>query len=209
MLISRRFDKNLWYFDAFLEVFRGELEARERFLAIGITSQEPVHARKRYHANKKPFPPTAATCTLCEGPHSTANCGIVTDFNARKEILGNEGGCFICLKKNHLTRECPFKIKCFECGRRHHVSVCEAQKPALPKNPQAAKNLYPSTRGNKLLQTACSEVSNPKSSAPSVKTRITLDRRNQRNHAQGINQRMKMVERSKLVITPERRLAKP
>lgn len=196
LLISRRFDKNLWYFDAFFEAFRGELEARERFLAIGITSQEPVHARKPYQANKKPFPPTAATlmssqnaanCTLCKGRHSTANCGIVADFNERNEILRNEGACFTCLEKNHLPRECPFKIKCFECGRRHHVSVCEAQKPALPKNPLAATNLYPSTRGNKLLQTACSEVSNPKSSAPSLKTRITLDRRNQRNHVQGIN----------------------
>ena len=173
LLISRKFDKNLWDFDAFLEAFRGELEARERCLAIGITSRESVNARKPYQANKTPVPPTAAalmssqnavTCTFCKGPHSTASCGIVTDVSARKGILRNEGRCFICLKKNHLARECPSKIKCFGCGRRHHVSVCEAQKPALPKNPQAATNLYLSTRGNILLRTTCSEVSNPKSS---------------------------------------------
>ena len=160
LLISRKFDKDLWDFDAFLEAFRGELEAREWCLAIGITSQEPVNARKPYQANKKRFPPTAAaltssqnaaTCTFCKGPHSTASCGIVTDVSARKGILRNEGRCFICLKKNHLARECPSKIKCFECGRRHHVSVCEAQKPALPKNPQASTNIYLSTRGNILL----------------------------------------------------------
>ena len=48
LLISRKFDKNLWDFDAFLEVFRGELWATERCLAIGITSPESVNARKPY-----------------------------------------------------------------------------------------------------------------------------------------------------------------
>ena len=98
------------------------------------------------------------------------------------EILRNEGRCVICLKKNHVARECPSKIKCLGCGRGHHVSVCDAQKPALPKNPQAATNLYLSTRGNILLQTACSEVSNSKSSGPSGKTCIILDLGNQRSY---------------------------
>ena len=115
----------------------------------------------------------AATCTFSKGRHSTASCGIVTDVSARKVILRNEGCSFICLKKNHLA-----KIKCFECGRRHHVSVCEAKNPALPKNPQAKTNLYLSTRGNILRQTACSEVS----SCPSVKTRVILDLGSQRNY---------------------------
>lgn len=56
---STKFDKNLWDFSAFLEAFRGELEARERCLAISITSQEPVNAGKTYQANKKHVLPTA------------------------------------------------------------------------------------------------------------------------------------------------------
>ena len=36
LMISRKFDKNMWDFDAFLEAFRVELEAKERCLSIGI-----------------------------------------------------------------------------------------------------------------------------------------------------------------------------
>lgn len=105
LLISRKFDKNLWDFDAFLEAFCGELEARERCQAIGIASQQELPMkRKPYQANKRPTPPTAAalmsaentvTCTFCKGSHSTASCGIVTDVSVRKGMLRNEGRCFI------------------------------------------------------------------------------------------------------------------
>ena len=38
--------------------------------------------------------------------------------------MRREGRCFICLKRNHVARNCSSNIKCHECGQRHHISVC-------------------------------------------------------------------------------------
>lgn len=74
--ISTKFDKNLWDFNAFLGAFRGELEARERCLAISIASQEPVNARKPVSSKQETCPANcaalmssqnAATCTFSKG----------------------------------------------------------------------------------------------------------------------------------------------
>ena len=43
---------------------------------------------------------------------------------ARKEILKRAGQCFVCLKRNHISKNCSSKMKCLKCGRQHHISIC-------------------------------------------------------------------------------------
>ena len=40
LVISRKFERDLWDFDLFIQVFREELEARERCESIGVSSSE-------------------------------------------------------------------------------------------------------------------------------------------------------------------------
>ena len=67
--------------------------------------------------------------------------GILTDYwNTRKDILRKGGWCFLCLKKNHLCRDCNSKTQCFKCRGKHNISICtkdsNERKPENPANVQ-------------------------------------------------------------------------
>ena len=64
------------------------------------------------------------TCTFCKQGHASSSCNIITEIRARKNVLRREGRRFICLKGNHVARNCSASIKCHEYGQRYHVSVC-------------------------------------------------------------------------------------
>ena len=56
---------------------------------------------------------------------------------ARKELLKTYGRCFVCLRKDHINRNCSAKFKCHNCKGRHHVSICQANlSPLQPTNPE-------------------------------------------------------------------------
>ena len=48
----------------------------------------------------------------------------MTNSAARKDLLIKQGRCFVCLRKDHLSRNCPSKNQCFKCKGRHHISIC-------------------------------------------------------------------------------------
>ena len=102
------------------------------------------------------------SCTYCRQSHASHLCKIVTDKIARKDILRQQGLCSICLRKNHVARNCESKGKCFSCAGKHHISICDSR--SLPPRPDGAGKitdqstktnaLYASTRDSILLQTA-------------------------------------------------------
>ena len=113
-----------------MTIFRHELEARERANLQCLPS-----SKSSYQRNK---PATAAalfaglhdtTCSYCQGKRLSANCKTVTNVAARRDILKRSGRCFVCFRKNHISRECQSNIKCFKCGRRHHGSLCMSGQP--------------------------------------------------------------------------------
>ena len=132
LIVSREVKGGDWELDRLLAVMHEELEARER--AAQGNSDPPPDAQFRRNKHWK-VPPSASslfsksdprpTCTYCKQPHSSNSCGTVSDARARLEILNKAGRCFVCLRKDHLSRECKSSIKCFTCGGRHHVSICE------------------------------------------------------------------------------------
>ena len=63
------------------------------------------------------------------------SCSTITEPKARRTILRRSGRCFVCLKAGHITPGCQSKAKCFNCGARHHVAICEnPQKPVQPRS---------------------------------------------------------------------------
>lgn len=52
------------------------------------------------------------SCTYCRKPHTSLKCDVVTNVQARKELLKKEGWCYVCLRKSHLANDCSMK-SCF------------------------------------------------------------------------------------------------
>ena len=43
---------------------------------------------------------------------------------ARKQLLHQNGRCFSCLRKGHLSRDCRSTNHCRHCRGHHHTSIC-------------------------------------------------------------------------------------
>ena len=58
----------------------------------------------------------------------------VTYLTVKRKNLKRSGRCFVCLKKNHISKECQLNNKCFKCGRRHFASLCNDQREPTGPN---------------------------------------------------------------------------
>ena len=137
LIISRAIDQPEWDLDVPLKAFDSEIEARERCEPIGTNPSESFTPNRPFssQANKGKDVPTGATltnqsehpisCTFCKQSHPSASCGTVTDISARRNLLKQQGRCFVCLRRNHLARNCPLNKVCRICSGNHHMSICE------------------------------------------------------------------------------------
>ena len=120
LVISREVKDEEWQLDRILHVFENELEARERAAVRDVAqSTSEVKSFKRDQPRMKPTTTalltkaTGPTCTYCRMNHASNSCTTVTNVAARKEILKKHGRCFVCLRRGHISRNCPSNIKCF------------------------------------------------------------------------------------------------
>ena len=129
LIISREIKDQEWQLDTIMGVLENELEARE--LAV-------LHDESQLSAEGQAFPnfqirsTTSAlctkhsgpTCTYCKQSQPSNSCKMVTNPAARKDIVIKQGRCFVCLRKDHLSKNCPSKHECFKCKGKHHISIC-------------------------------------------------------------------------------------
>ena len=126
--------KDEWDLDHILDVFRSELEARERANGNNVSPIDKSSTKPPYNRGRKGLPLSTdaalfatgskPTCTYCRKDHASNACKNVTSIAARKEILKRAGQCFVCLKRNHMSKNCSSRMKCLKCGRQHHISIC-------------------------------------------------------------------------------------
>lgn len=78
---------------------------------------------------------TASSCPVCEEKHLVEKCDAFkrSDVKVRYEKAKVHGLCFACLKKGHRTGDCPEKVKCSKCSKRHHVLLHPEEKCAPEK----------------------------------------------------------------------------
>ena len=58
----------------------------------------------------------------------------VTSIQKRKEILRRSGRCYVCSRKNHISKICTSRSQCPKCQGRHHLSVCDqSTKPSVKR----------------------------------------------------------------------------
>ena len=120
LIISRKFEKGTWDINGLLETFRTELEAREHCEVVSTTPNQRDQGHGSYTNRQRARPISAAalittnekqlTCTFCKQGHASSICNIITDIGALKNVLCREGRCFICLKRNHVARNCSSNI---------------------------------------------------------------------------------------------------
>lgn len=84
-------------------------------------------ARNNRRPQDKPWPPPTATillsgaqessrepiaCCYCQQSHSSVDCHIVTNLDARRQLLKTSGRCFNCLVRRHIGRRCRSPPQC-------------------------------------------------------------------------------------------------
>ena len=126
--------KDEWDLDHILDVSRSELEARERANGNNVSPIDQSSTKPPYNRGRKGLPLSTdaalfatgskPTCTYCRKDHASNACKNVTSIAARKEILKRAGQCFVCLKRNHMSKNCSSRMKCLKCGGHHHISIC-------------------------------------------------------------------------------------
>ena len=125
LIVSRKIGGDEWNLNGMMNVIEEEVRARERTTAASAQTLTP----------RKPKEPSTAatlltghgsgpTCTYCQQAHPSTSCGVVTQLQARRQVLQKTGRCFICLRRGHISRECRGNLRCSKCKGRHHISIC-------------------------------------------------------------------------------------
>ena len=67
-------------------------------------------------------------CVFCKDEHYPDKCNVVTDMQARTEVIRNSRLCYKRLQPFHGIRNCRSEIKCFKCQSiRHRTATCEGE----------------------------------------------------------------------------------
>ena len=208
LIISRELTEEEWDIEVVMEILQREIEARERSagatspLAKKPTSQRPPPTALSLTTGALP---TQAPCVYCGQAHPTSTCPVVRDPGERKQILRTGGRCFVCLRRNHLSRNCRSSGRCNTCHRRHHTSICSVSSngdtppmtsPMRPPGSSArpstvtphvptTSSMYVNSHTPVLLQTAKVTVRDAaqQGTTPTMEVRAILDTGSQRSYA--------------------------
>ena len=210
LVITREMGNDDWQLDQLLTIFKRELEARERAGVPPVNGNQSLPPKPPNRNKKEPGTTfslfsgsgNGPTCTYCRGKHPSKDCTTVINVQARIDLLKKYGRCFVCLRKDHISRNCPSKYKCHKCNGKHHISICQGHLNTVPPTypahsvptpvpEQQGLTVQPGTNSvvcysnsstPVLLQTAQAIVYNPQQPECKVKARIVLDSGSQRTY---------------------------
>ena len=120
LIISRKVGDADWELDRLMAVLEEEVQTRER--AVTHVTLPPKNAAKgpeTASALLAKGSDSTPTCCYCNQLHYSNVCRTVESIEERKRILREKGRCYICLKRGHISRQCPSKMRCFQCQGRH------------------------------------------------------------------------------------------
>ena len=128
LTISRDLRDEIWDLSKLLDLIRDEIKARESCIAPSThrdTTPSPSTGFNLFTSNTTP---SRQSCVFCRKPHWSDKCTVISDVDARKEFLKKGGRCFLCLKPNHMTKECHKKKPCYYCQGMHNSAICSPEK---------------------------------------------------------------------------------
>ena len=220
LLISRNVSGEEWKLDKLLKALHNEPQARERVVVEKSVPNAPGNPSSGKGARQGSIPtshqlvsgvnPSITSCCYCQQNHSPKDCMIVTQVEARKQILRKSGRCYGCLRTGHVSRECRSKSRCSRCNKRHHTSICSGESGTNKTEPQLQQHIgnidqketgsklnvdappFPgkqstatlcvAAKGTVLLQTAVTSIQNPEQPNLNKPVRAVLDLGSQRSY---------------------------
>ena len=202
IVLSRNSQGKTWDLEEILKVFHQELQIREKCSA----TTDPFSKQKesKFLFKKKVEQPTSSAalfssnsnqsktekrdpwCLFCKQSHNSGQCTVVTNIDARRKILREKGRCFVCLRSGHIATNCTVSIKCFKCGKRHHVALCAEKNQGQNTGENNTSNLYVGGMMKNdrcvLLQTAKAKIFSPRCPSNEVNVRILFDSGSQKSY---------------------------
>ena len=130
MIMSRKFKNDIWDLKEMLVIFKEELEAKERCTFANTlhtdSDGDPYSTANLHNQNRNRKQYRQMECVYCRSSeHFSSQCLNVTDVKSRVAALRKAARCFVCLKKSHISKSCTASYQCKNCGRRHHISICD------------------------------------------------------------------------------------
>ena len=195
LIVNRELTDDTWAIADVLKSVEKEVRIRERAAESGGTdSRTPKKGRSPTTVSSLLNNSSGQVrCSFCNEDHSSQSCTKVAGVDARKESLRKSGRCFVCLRRNHISRTCRSSLKCSTCNGRHHVSICPGSGTRNPpvtagaENSQVldastSTNLSVGARNPILLQTASTTAVNPSDTSARGTIRFILDGGSQRSY---------------------------
>ena len=207
-----------------LQQLQIEVDSRERATSLGVSLTAPsLPAKERIKSSTSYRPSTSSAlpaaaitdtttsdmspkCVYCSQPHEPAKCEVVTSTDKRKAVLKKDGLCYVCLKKNHISRNCRSRLRCAKCQKRHHTSICNGDAtPGLAATPNKPASTTVSMVGGEtsgvLLQTAKAQVSARDQDEPCA-VRLMLDGGSQQSYiTKDLQSQLGLVATAKHTLT--------
>ena len=108
-----------------------------------------IHQRPSHSQFQEKLVSSKPKCVYCKGPHVPMQCRVVTDLNARFDVVKGEQLCFNCLG-HHKATHCNSKNRCKKCHNKHHTSLCRMENTPsmIPPNPTSHVTPNQSSQGN-------------------------------------------------------------
>ena len=121
-----------WEISKLLDEFEKELLSRERINILNSDNPNPappLFSGSTLHLQAQTGQPKTnqISCTYCKQNHRNNKCSVVTDVQARKQILISKTRCFNCLRVGHVVKNCTKPQKCYICQGKHHISICNSK----------------------------------------------------------------------------------
>ena len=130
VILSRKFENDVWRLDDVLKCLKTEVEAKEGSIFIGTSSElQKVNNERKYTTSSSLNNAQGKRCSFCElTNHVASKCLKFTNAASRKATLRRKRLCFICFESDHLTSSCNSKHICHKCNGKHHISICTFEK---------------------------------------------------------------------------------
>ena len=147
LLISRKFDNEIWILSDMLRYLKIEIEAKERSVSLGnIRTESSEPSKDQYttsalHASEHSQQSFKKKCVFCNFTnHPSWRCSKISNPQNKRTILKRNGLCFICFEKGHLASSCTLDYSCNKCQGKHNISICMEPNRQDDKNNRRTSN---------------------------------------------------------------------
>ena len=200
LIVSRNIKQDTCTLTNVLNVINAELRAREsctipdasqdgknvgfsNYTCSSLHSSHSRHSDSPSHFKRSSGKPQSLVCAFCKGNHWADKCNVISDVDSRKDFLRKGKLCFMCLRPDHISRNCK---------GMHNSSICNNRDKNSETKPDENNKVSTNCASNissVVLQTAEILVENP-INKKQVKVKVLFDQGSQKSY---LTQRIKRV----------------